>query len=223
MGLRTLHEGMIFSSKLGTTFSGFVLIAACSLRTWGFFGESRQSKRRKTVSGRMTLRFSLRLYGPPKEVADTSDEVGELRMSYSILDSRAVFQSSCRVLWLPAVQHVLVPLSTNVLALTVQCPQKVRHRTGEAIKTSHDDAIYLATPAVVHGLVQSWPLILRAGHTSIDVLSDLPVLVALAEATLEPPFRFAHLALCAAEIRLRDGLTCAQCGFWKNYHLMSER
>ena len=35
------------------------------------------------------------------------------------------------------------------------------------------------------------------------------------------PFRFAHLALCAAAIRRGLRLTCAPCGFWKNYHPMS--
>ena len=41
--------------------SGFVLIAGCSSRAAAFVGASRQSNRRSTVSGRMTLRYSFRL------------------------------------------------------------------------------------------------------------------------------------------------------------------
>ena len=55
---------MTLRSTLRTTVSGFDSIFACRASTRALVGASRQSKRRSTVIGRMTLRYSLRLYGP---------------------------------------------------------------------------------------------------------------------------------------------------------------
>ena len=44
--------------------SGLFLIFSYSSSTCALVGASKQSKRRSTVSGRITLRYSLRLYGP---------------------------------------------------------------------------------------------------------------------------------------------------------------
>jgi hypothetical protein len=48
----------------GTTVSGLAFIFGCSARTRALVCASRQSKRRRTVSDRITLRHSLRLQGP---------------------------------------------------------------------------------------------------------------------------------------------------------------
>src|SRR5476649_326967 len=46
------------------TFSGLALSVACSFSTAALVGARIQSNRRRTVRGRMTFRYSLRLYGP---------------------------------------------------------------------------------------------------------------------------------------------------------------
>ena len=43
-------------------------MVACSLSTAALVGARMQSKRRRTVSGRMTLRYSFRLYGPRRRL-----------------------------------------------------------------------------------------------------------------------------------------------------------
>lgn len=53
-----------FCSRLRTTFSGLPLSFGYSSSTLALVDASRQSKRRNTVNGRITLRYSLRLYGP---------------------------------------------------------------------------------------------------------------------------------------------------------------
>ena len=52
---------MIEESLWRIMFSGLALMAACSFSTAALVGARMQSNRRKTVSGRMTLRYSFRL------------------------------------------------------------------------------------------------------------------------------------------------------------------
>ena len=63
VNLERLKNGtpVIWERRWRMMFSPLALMAACSFSTAALVGARMQSKRRRTVSGRMTLRYSFRL------------------------------------------------------------------------------------------------------------------------------------------------------------------